>query len=112
MLPRRLFDSAQLPNASGTTQYTSTSCRTIVTSLAVANPSGTAYTVTVHIIKSGGSASASNTLIYQRTILPGQTVELLDKNKHMEDADFIQAFASTASVVTLHGSGYQVPLGA
>lgn len=111
MLPRRLFDSAQL-TAVAATYYTSTNCRTIVTSLLATNSTASARTVTVYIIKSGGTAGVTNIVVSARTILPGQTVELLDKNKHMEQDDFVQALADSAAAVTFHGSGYQVPLGA
>ena len=111
MLPRRLFDAAQLTNAAAT-YYTSTNARTIVTSLLVVNSTANVRTVTVYFIKSGGSAGVTNIAISTRTVLPGQSLELLDKNRHMEQDDFIQALADANTAITFHGAGYQVPLGA
>lgn len=110
ILNRRLFDSTLLTNAAAT-YYTATNVRTTVTSLLAVNTTGTARTVTVYIIKSAGSASASNTIVSARTVLPGQSLELLDRNKNMESGDFIQALADTGAAVTFHGSGLEVPIG-
>lgn len=106
--PKRLFDSTQLTNAAAT-YYTATNLRAVVTSLVAINTTGTARTVTVYLIKSGGTASASNTLIYQRTILPGETRELIDRNKNMEPSDFIQALADSGATVTFMGFGIEAP---
>ena len=105
---RRLWDAAQLTNAAAT-YYTATSVRAKNLWFTATNPNATAYLVTIYLIKSGGAASASNTVTYQRTVLPGQTIVFYECCGHVLDpGDFVQAFADTGAKVTFMGSGDEV----
>lgn len=98
-----------LLTASAATYYTApTGVRARNLWLTVNNPTATAYTATVYIVPSGGSASATNTISYQKTILPGRTEIFYELYGHVLDpADFIQALASTNGVINMQLSGVE-----
>ena len=102
---KKLMAPALLTNAAAT-YYTATSVRARNLWLTVTNPTATAYTATVHIVPSSGSASATNTITYQKTILPGRTEIFYEVYGHVLDpGDFIQALASTNGVINMQLSG-------
>lgn len=107
---KRLWDATQL-TAAAVTYYTATSVRCKNLWLTLTNTTATAYLATVYLIKSGGSASDSNTITYQRTVLPGQTVVLYECCGHvLDNGDFIQALCNSASKLTFMGSGDEVSI--
>lgn len=86
--------------------YTSTNSRTKNLWITSTNPTAVTYTVTIALVESGGAETDANTLTFQRTVLPGQTVVFYEFCGHnMSPGDFISAKASTADKVNLMGSG-------
>lgn len=110
-IPKNLLaSSAQLTGAAAT-YYTSTNCKTIVTSMTVTNTDTVVRTFTVYVIKSGGAAGATNIVISARSVAPGETQQVPEMaGQILESADFIQALASTAATITPTLNGIQVGL--
>lgn len=107
---KKLFAPALL-TAAFATYYTATSVRAKNLWLTVTNTTATAYLVTIAIVPSGGAASNTNTVTYQRTVLPGQTVVFYELCGHvLDNGDFISAKADTNAVVSFAGSGDEVSI--
>lgn len=106
---RALF-SAKQAESTETTQYTApANTRTIIDKFTATNTSGAAATLTVRIVPSGGSASASNTIISARSVAPGTTELCADMVTHiLNPGDFISTLASAASSITIRASGREV----
>lgn len=91
---------------SQTSQYTSDGVRTIIDKFTGTNTSSTTVTLSVNIIPNAGSAGNGNLIVKEKAIQPGQTYlfqELV--GQVMADGDFISTLASTASSITIRGSG-------
>jgi len=97
--------------ASAATYYTVPSrpenAITVVHGIILCNTDSTARTVRVHNIASGGTAAASNAIIYDATIEPNTTEVFCfgDGVWIIPAGGFIQALASSASVVTITING-------
>lgn len=106
--PAQLIAPQQLTNAAAT-YYTSTSLTTRIDKLSVTNTTGGAVTVTIYLITVGGSASAANTITYQKSINAGQTWNCPDVvGQVLKNGDFIQALASANASLTIMASGVQI----
>lgn len=106
--PAQLIAPQQLTNAA-VTYYTSSSLTTRIDKFSVTNTTGGAVTITIYIVPSGGSASASNTITYQRSVNAGQTWNCPDVvGQVMKSGDFIQALASAGASLTVMASGVQI----
>lgn len=107
--PRTLFNAKQAEN-SETTQYTSApSVRTIVDKFTATNTTGTAATLTIRLVPSGGSAGASNTVLSAKSLAAGETYNCPEVVGHvLEAGDFISTLAGTAAAITIRASGRQV----
>ena len=101
-----LFNPVQLTNVAAAL-YTSTSVRTRIDKLTVANTSlVTAYTITFHWVASGGAVSAANKIVNARTLLAGESWDVFPFIGHtLAAGDAIWALASTTLVVNCFGSG-------
>lgn len=105
--PKRLVDGSQL-TTSAATYYTSTNCKTRIDAMALTNTTGGAITATVHLIPSGGSASASNTILSAQSIAAGATLIVPGAiGQWLEAGGFIQALASGATSISIVASGVQ-----
>jgi hypothetical protein len=96
----------QLAN-SETTQYTTAASTTVkIASATLANTSGAAVTVSVSVVKSGGTASVSNRVLSAWPLAAGDSVVLKELAEHvLGTGDFISAIATTAAAVSLVLSG-------
>jgi len=106
---KKLFSPALL-TASAATYYTApANTHTILKKLTFTNTDTVARTITVYLVPSAGSASATNTLTSAQTIAPGATYECFEGEGHvLNPGDFLQALASTATVVNIQGSGVEI----
>lgn len=92
------------------TYYTSSSVRSRIDKVTLTNPTGTDRNATIYKVQSGGSASDTTTVVYQKTVLAGQTVEVTELEGHwLENDGFIQALASAGSAISLMISGIKTP---
>lgn len=93
-------------DASETTQYTSTGVTTTIWNCTVTNKTGSAATITIRIVPSGGSAGATNTIISARSIAAGECYpcpELV--GKVLGDGQFISTLAGTANALVINAGG-------
>ena len=106
--PRALVTSAQLPSGE-TTQYTSdTGTYTILDKVTAYNGSGSAVTVTVKLVPSGGTAGASHVMASQ-SIAAGTSYTFPEViGQVLEPGGFLSTTASTGSAVVFRVSGRKV----
>jgi hypothetical protein len=89
-----------------TTQYTSTNVTTIIDKFTATNYSGTAATLSVNLVTTGGSASNDNLVVKTKTLQPSETYsfpELIGHN--LLAGGFISTIAGTASAINIRASG-------
>lgn len=102
LIPAKRAENAQ------TTQYTSTSVRTIIDKFTVTNTTAGPVTFAVNLVTAGDAASAAN-LILSRTILANSTYTCSELvGQILEEADFISTIAGAATSLTIRASGRQV----
>lgn len=95
--------------ATQTTQYTVVNAKAIVDKFTVTNTSANNVTISVNLVNSGGSASASNLVIDARAVAPDETYtcpELV--GQVLEPGSFISTIASTGSALTIRASGREI----
>lgn len=106
---KRLIAGSQLTTSAATYYTAPALTTTIIRKLSFTNTSGGAVTVTVYLITSGGSASASNTIVSARSLAAGETWSCADaEGQVLEPAGFIQALASAGTSITVIGSGIEI----
>lgn len=107
--PKVLIAPAQLTVSAATYYTVPANTTTIIKKLTFTNTSGTARTVTVYFIPSGGSASDTNTLTKTQSIPATSVWECYEAEGHTLGAgDFIQALADGATAVSVRASGLEV----
>lgn len=102
-----LIAAKQAENAQ-TSQYVSTSVKTLIDKFTVTNTTGGNVTFAVNLVTVSGSAAASNRIL-SRTILAGQCYtcpELVGQT--LESGDFISTLAGAATSLTIRASGRQI----
>ena len=106
--PKRLVTPTQL-GTTISTLYTATNVRTLIDKVTLVNTSGGAVTADVHIVPSGGSATATNKLIAARSVAANETYTCPELVGHvMEASETIQALASAATAIGIRASGREV----
>lgn len=107
-LPSRLVDGSQI--TTGATTYYTTPANTITTIAActLTNTTAGAVTATMHLVPSGGFATASNMILSARTIAAGESYNVGSAiGQTLAAGGTIQALASAGTSITLMASGYQ-----
>lgn len=106
---KRLFTPQQL-TASLATYYTVPSnTNTILKKVTFCNNSGSARTITVHLVPSGGTADDTNIIIDEKSVADQETFEATVIEGHaMNAGDFIQAKASAATDINIMASGVEI----
>lgn len=109
VLARNLVQPLQL-TTSDVTEYTAPSnTRTIIDKMTATNTTGTAATLTVNLVQSGGSAAATNAVISAQSVAAGATYTCPEAVGHiLNPGDFISAKASTGAALTFRVSGREV----
>lgn len=109
VLAKALVDPLQL-TTSDVTQYTApANTRTIIDKMTATNTTGVAATVTVNLVKTGGAAGATNTVISAQSVAAGATYICPEAVGHiLNPGDFISAKAGTATAITFRASGREV----
>ena len=98
---------AKYAENSETSQYTAGSgVRTIVDKFTGTNVTAVAALLTIKIIASGGTASADETIVYQKSLAAGETYTFPEVVGQVLNAgDFISTLAGTASAIVIRLSG-------
>lgn len=100
---------AKQAEATQTTQYTATNCKTIIDKFTVTNTTAGNVTFSVNLVTSGGSAGASNLILDTRSIAPDECYtcpELV--GQALEPSGFISTIASAATSLTIRASGREI----
>jgi hypothetical protein len=105
---QRLIEGSQIGTGIATYYAVPDNTRTKITILTVTNTTGTARTVTIHLVPSGATASAANMVVSARNVAAGQSLVLPEAAHVLESGGSIQALASNASALTLMASGAEV----
>lgn len=103
IIPRKQAENSQ------TTQYTATNCKTIIDKFTVTNTTSGNVTISVNLVASGGSASASNKVLDTRSISAQECYtcpELI--GQVIENGGFISTIASAATSLTISASGREI----
>ncbi len=98
--------SNKLLEAAQTTQYTSSSGKTIIDKCTVLNTSASNVAFNINLIPSGGSASSSNLLIKARTLAPNESYgcpEII--GQVLESGGFISTLSGSAGALSIYASG-------
>ncbi len=106
--PQVLYSGGQLTNAAATLFTASANVKTMITEWSFTNVDTVARELTVYLVRSGGAASAANTLIDDYVIQPGETYTP-PTGQILGEGDFIQAKADANTAITCAGiSGYRI----
>ena len=101
--PEKFVEIAQ------TNQYTASGVVAIIDRVTATNVSGSATTLTINLIASGGSAGGNNTLLYQKTIQPGGSYSCPEVSGHvLNNGTSISTQAGAASSISLTISGREI----
>lgn len=102
--------AAFLPT-SDTTQYTCPAATTTrIASCTITNTTGSSATVTLSVVKSGGSSGASNRVLAAMTLTANQELSL-GELCWLSPGDFISAFSNTGSAVSIVMTGIAFSIG-
>jgi hypothetical protein len=106
---KRLVEGTVL-TASAVTQYTAPALTTtVIKKVTATNTTGTAQTITLYLVPSGGSVGAAATNTITLSVPANSGVELyLAENHNLAPGDFISALASAVTSITLMASGIEV----
>lgn len=108
--PKTLYTGGQLTTSAATLYTSPANTKTIVTEATFTNVDTVARLLTVYIVRSGGTASAANTLISAKSIAAGEAYVSPElAGQILGPGDFIQAKADANTAITVAGiSGYLV----
>lgn len=88
--------------ASLVTQFTAPAIDTVIIGATATNVTGTTRTVTVHVVKSGGSADSTNITIEAASVTLNKEIILDGLVGHvLQQGDFVSAVAEAATAVNL-----------
>lgn len=104
--PRTFSESVQLTASAATYVAAVAAGRILIDKFTLVNTDTVPRTATVHIIASGGAASTANMIIQAKGLQAGETYTCPEIVGHvLEPGAFIQALASTTTVINLRVSG-------
>lgn len=107
-LPKRLINGSQLTIAAAVYYTAPVNTVATISAMSITNTTGTARTVTVHLVPSGGGATASNTVCSARVVSPGETFNVFGAiGQSLAAGGTIQALADAATALTIVASGYE-----
>ncbi len=110
-IPKNLLATSAQLTASAATVYTSDRTKTLITACTMTNTDTVVRTFTIYVIKVAGTAGVTNILISARSIAPGETQQVPEMaGQILENGDFVQWLADSASKITPTLNGIQVGL--
>jgi hypothetical protein len=100
---------AQTANNTQSTVYTATGVTAIIDKFTATNYSGTAATISVNLVNSGGTASNSDLIVKTKTLQASETYTFPELVGHvLRPGGFISTLAGTASAINIRVSGREV----
>ena len=107
-LPKRLVDGSQLTAAAATYYTVPTNTLTTISACTLTNTTAGAVTATVHLVPSGGSATASNMILSARTLAAGESFNVGSAiGQTLAAGGTLQALAGAVTSISLVASGYE-----
>ncbi len=103
---KKMIDDLYLPGTSAAHYTVATGLQAAVTSIILCNTDSSPVTVTIYIMKSGGT-EAKGTILSAYSMAVGETKTLPLGGEVMDVGDAIKGFASVADKVTIRASGYE-----
>jgi len=103
-----LVEVTQLTNAE-TSVYTATKVTAILDKVTATNVSGSAATITCHVVASGGTAGSTNAVVNGKTLQANETYgfpELV--GQVLNQGDFLSVLAGTGAALNFRVSGREV----
>lgn len=108
VVAKALIETQQLTIAN-LTYYTAVNVRTIIDKMTLCNTTSNAISVTIDLVKSGGTAGNVERIISARSISPGETYLCPEAVGHiLNTGDSIQGLASSATSITIRASGREI----
>ena len=106
--PQQLVTATLLPNAVASQYTVPAQNKAVIQKLTVCNTdTTTSYAVTIYLVASGGSPGPTNMVKNTVVLAPYETMDVSEAVGHVLNAgDSIQAFADTASKVSMRISGW------
>ena len=100
---------AKIAEATQTTQYTAAGVTTIIDKFTATNYSGTAATISVNLVTSGGTAGNNDLIVKTKTLQASETYTFPELVGHvLRPGGFISTLAGTASAINIRVSGREV----
>ena len=100
---------AQTANNAQSTVYTATGVTAIIDKFTATNYSGTAATISVNLVTSGGTAGNDNLIVKTKTLQASETYTFPELVGHvLRPSGFISTIAGTASAINIRVSGREV----
>lgn len=100
--------AAQLTTSAATYYTVPTNVISTISALSLCNTTAGAVTATVHLVPSGGTATATNMILSARTLAAGESFNVFTAiGQSMAQAGTIQALASANTSISLSGSVYE-----
>ena len=97
---------AQTANNSQSTVYTATGVTAIIDKFTATNYSGTAATISVNLVTSGGTAGNNDLIVKTKTLQASETYTFPELVGHvLNPGGFISTIAGTASAINIRVSG-------
>ncbi len=108
LIPSCLVEGVQLTAAVATYFTAKTKAKAILGAVSLTNTSAADKSVTIYVVKSGGAADDSQTVLKDVTVTAGKTRACPEfAGRVLESGDTLQAVASAAGSVTLMVSGLE-----
>ena len=100
---------AQTINNTQSTVYTATGVTAIIDKFTATNYSGTAATISVNLVTSGGTAGNNDLIVKTKTLQASETYTFPELVGHvLRPGGFISTLAGTASAINIRVSGREV----
>ncbi len=100
---------AQTANNTQSTVYTATGVTAIIDKFTATNYSGTAATISVNLVTSGGTAGNNDLIVKTKTLQASETYTFPELVGHvLRPGGFISTLAGTASAINIRVSGREV----
>lgn len=105
---KQLIPARTMQNAL-TTEYTAVNCVALIDKATLTNEAAANALVSVHIVIAGGTADASNRIIKDRAIAPGEAYTCPELVGHsVSNGGFISMIAGAAGAITVLVSGREI----
>ena len=107
-IAQRLIAGSQLTTAAATYYTAPANTKAVISACRLTNTTAGAVTATVYLIASGGSASASNTVLSAKSLAAGESYDVPIDGQVLLAGGFIQALASANTSISIVASGTEI----